>query len=428
MSPVSRGRKSSKSTKSSKSSKSKKNKNKKRSGAAHRPADLWGAIPRPGWFDAATATVLAAAAELPSLPGPPELEDRVAQLIGRQLHQVINSDQPVRFEWWFDELVAAATTEVHENPTDPGPWWLLNGLASIATPPVASGVTAALKKLHARIEQASPPTWLDQMSQISATGDVWQMRDAYGARIAIITGFRYPVADIESVYLFDFDVCGLVRLADAGVYPDLTAAAEAWRGLVGLTAQDAKPEPVADPDALACLAYWETGEMHVMGTETRAVMDNWLRARRRADDLVAALEQRGILLPPSKPLFDDIDVDPAVDAFTKWYTARHDHEPDGEVVGALAYQWLEGAMPGTENLASPHRVTDQLNLISDWHPDDPVTIGARQLMPEWVRFHGEQAGLADELIGRAVAVAAGGERATTDCPAADQALRAIPPY
>jgi hypothetical protein len=418
MSPVSRGRKP--------------KKNKKRIGGARRgglriPAGLLGPIERPDWFDAATGAVLGATAALPGLSEPLELEDAVARLLGEHLYQVIGAGKSMRFDWWFGELVSAAAARIRETLDDPdggwrGPWWLLHGLAAIATPPVASTVAAAQAKLAADVRktagEAGVPSWLDRMSQVTATGEVWHMRDVYGGRTALIAGFRYPEPGTDMVYLFDFDACGFVRLADAGTYSDLDAAAQAWRGLVGAAAGDAKPEPVIDADALACLVYWETGEMHVTGSETRAVMDNWLRARRRAEDLADALQQRSVALPPAKNLYADIDTEPTVDAFTQWYAARHGTPPDGEVVGALAYEWLEGAMPGTEHLASPHRVAFQLGLIGDWVPDDPVTLGVQELMPEWVRFHGEQTGLPGALMTPAVAVATGGELPESECPGA----------
>lgn len=62
--------------------------------------------------------------------------------------------------------------------------------------------------------------------------------------------------------------------------------------------------------------------------------------------------------------------------------------------------------------ASPH----QADQLSDWIPDHPVTVGAKALLPEWVRWNGEQSGLPGHLIARAVA-AAEGSRSPSDCPA-----------
>jgi hypothetical protein len=56
---------------------------------------------------------------------------------------------------------------------------------------------------------------------------------------------------------------------------------------------------------------------------------------------------------------------------------------------------------------SPHRAAYQLSLISDWIPGEPGTTAAKALLPEWVRWNGEQAGLPEHLIDRAAAAAAG---------------------
>ncbi|MDQ2707045.1 MAG: hypothetical protein M3Z25_05175 [Actinomycetota bacterium] len=47
--------------------------------------------------------------------------------------------------------------------------------------------------------------------------------------------------------------------------------------------------------------------------------------------------------------------------------------------------------------ASPRRVEFQLELIGDWTPDDPVTVAVKALMPDWVRWLGERAGLPEHL-------------------------------
>jgi hypothetical protein len=34
------------------------------------------------------------------------------------------------------------------------------------------------------------------------------------------------------------------------------------------------------------------------------------------------------------------------DPFATWYAGRHGHEPDREAVQAVAWEWLEGMLPG----------------------------------------------------------------------------------
>ena len=89
---------------------------------------------------------------------------------------------------------------------------------------------------------------------------------------------------------------------------------------------------------------------------------------------------------------------------------RHGGEPDPEVAEALAAEWMEGTLPQTWFAAPPERVRFQYNLIGDWIPDDPVTRGVLAMMPEWVRWLGERAGLDERFRVRALAVARAGVR------------------
>jgi hypothetical protein len=75
------------------------------------------------------------------------------------------------------------------------------------------------------------------------------------------------------------------------------------------------------------------------------------------------------------------DVAPMADPFAKWYSERHGHEPGREAVEALAEEWLEGMLPGTDHSISPHRSEHVRELIGDWL-DDPVTDAVRALLPE----------------------------------------------
>jgi hypothetical protein len=217
------------------------------------------------------------------------------------------------------------------------------------------------------------------------------------------------------VFLFDIDACGLVNLVRAGVFDDLEEAAASWRATVGEAADHATPATVETADQLSCLVQGQTGEDLIEGTESRSVADNWFRARRRTHDLAQALRRRGMRLPEVRNLFDDIDPEPTAQAFTAWYRTAHETEPDPKGVEAVAAEWLEGALPETRHAASPHRARYLLTLISDWEPDHPVTVAAKALLPEWVRWNGEQAGLPEHFIGRAVAAAADGAGLEDEC-------------
>jgi hypothetical protein len=232
------------------------------------------------------------------------------------------------------------------------------------------------------------------------------MRDGYGTRFGVIAGFSYPGGVDPSVYLLDLDACGLVRLAGAGVFDDMESAAASWRDQVGVSAEGVTPA-AATPESLTCLVYCEHEEEDVIGDESRTVMDNWFRAPRRIRDIDDALRERGVVLPEYSPRYRDIDVAPMADPFAMWYSERHGHEPVREAAEALAVEWLEGMLPGTEHSVSPHRSEHFRELIGDWL-DDPVTDAVRALLPEWVRWNGEQAGVPAALIERAVSAASAG--------------------
>jgi hypothetical protein len=378
---------------------------------------LIGPRQRPGWFDVSVKGILDRAGVVMAARGPRELEQAAAELVGGELYDVVRAERlGMWFDWLFEELAGGAAARVREGAGRQdgawqAPWRLLHGLTSIGSPALRSIAQDAL----ARAEEGLPagaaarqPGWLRLLPQIAATGEVSQMRDAYGTRFGVVAGFCYPGGTDPSVFLFDVDACGFVHLASAGVFDHAEQAAAAWRALAGEAAGGARLSPVETAERLDCLVHLDTGEALLNGSESRAVMDNWFRANRRHHDLADALRKRGMPLPAAASLYQGVDTAPMTEAFTGWYLRRHGSAPDPEVVGAVAGEWLQGALPGTWHAASPHRAEFQLALISDWIPDHPVTVGAKALLPEWVRWNCEQSGLPRHLTDQAVA-AAGGE-------------------
>jgi hypothetical protein len=379
---------------------------------------LAGPRQRPAWFDVANEAVLAGVDVVMSATGPRQLEQATVELLGPQLRRAVREvGVGLWFEWWFQELTGVLADQVRVGLAGSGrawqgPWLLLHGLTSVGSPALASIAHTALggvAKDVATAYRGDPAeselsVWLPRMHRIAATGQVWQMRDVYGARFGVVAGFSYPGGVDPSVFLFDIDACGIVELANAGVYDDLSEAAAAWRAMVGEAAEGALPSLVQTPEQLHCLVHWDAGTEILRGSEPDAALDNWFRARRRVHDVAEALRERGTPLPAARSLYHDLDTAAAVEAFTAWYAGRHGAKPDPETADALATEWLEGCLPGTEHAASPHRVLFQQALISDWI-DDPVTVAAKALLPEWTRWHAEQAGLPQHLIDRTVAVA-----------------------
>jgi hypothetical protein len=166
---------------------------------------------------------------------------------------------------------------------------------------------------------------------------------------------------------------------------------------------------------LSSLVYLSVGREYLIGNESRSVMDNWFRARCRLDDLAAVLQRLDRPLPRERSLYQDVPVEPAVAEFTAWYRGRQGVDPDREAAEALAGEWLEGIVPGTERVATAHHAAHMLALMSDWM-DDAVTLEARTLLPAWVRWNAEVSGLPDPLVEAAVTVASGQPRRVDRLP------------
>src|SRR5262249_33385749 len=207
-------------------------------------------------------------------------------------------------------------------------WWLLHGVPWIGSPPLADAARRRLGTLAGRVAAAgrrdpggsAQPAWLYKVPRVTATGQVWQLRDVYGIRFGIMAGFTYPGQLDRSVFLFDIDACGVVvGLAAAGSFDGVAQAAAAWRGTVGDAAGDADPLPVHDPEQLQCLVHWDTETEGFVGSESDSALDNWFRARRRFHDLAQALRKQQMPLPAARSLNRDLDIEPKVDAFTAWH-------------------------------------------------------------------------------------------------------------
>jgi hypothetical protein len=300
----------------------------------------------PFWFAPAIMRVLAGADGLPSAERTRELEQATAELLGAQLRGALESSpDDLQLDWWLRDLAAAAANREAFGG-------LLRGL-----------------------------NLLGSSADITATGEVWEMRDRSRTRIAVIMGLSY--GGDPAVYLFDIDACGWADLAGGGVFDDVEQAAAAWREAVGEAAADSRPTPVESRDRLLPLAHCNLGDETLIRSGSRNRMDNWYRAQARYADLLDVLEQRGIRLLPVPDLYRNLEPGPMVEAFLAWHTGPADRE----VVAALAEQWQEGILPDTWYRTSPHRV-DHFNAVLDeeWIADDPFTLETKALLPDWVRW------------------------------------------
>lgn len=367
-----------------------------------------GSNERPAWFDDSTRRVLDGAAALVAATGPRELEQLTTELVGAELYRAIHdAREDLRFDWWFAELADAGRNRLAQTVGSDewrSPFWLLHGLAAIAPPALVPTLPSRgfVKSLRA---EPAPPLWLSDATRIAATGEVWWMRDTYGTRYAVMAGFRYPRNNGQHVLLLDIDASGFVVLLGVTVVDDVQQAATTWRDAVGDSAAGAQPEPVTDPDQLRCLIQLDPADDAVVrGDESRSVIDNWFRADRRIREIRETMCKRRLPLPAATNLYRNLDISLMTRPFTEWLVTVGAVEPDPESVDALAAEWMEGTLPETWFSVSPRRVEFQLELISDWIVDD-ITTEARNLMPTWVRWLGERAGLPEHLRERAIAAA-----------------------
>jgi hypothetical protein len=371
----------------------------------------------PEWWEPSHERMIDASGGLLAAASPRALEQAVAELTGGELYAAVSEGRSgLRFDAWAMELtdrLVSRITDTADQGEWQGPWWLLQGLASIGSYGLGGWVEENAAKAAASLPigwQAAQPPWLRSVTQIRATGDVRAMRDAYGTRFGVIAEFRYPGGSDPSWYLFDIDVSGFIILAGMAVFNEADQAAAAWRDAVGASAEGLTPTPLT-AEVLTCLMYFDSEEQLIDGAEPRAVMDNWFRGPRRISDLLRTLDERGVELPPYRSLYHDIDFEPMAEAFTAWYSERHGRPLGNEVAEALASEWLEGMLPGTEDAVSPSRSSFYRGVIADWL-DGPGKVETLAVFPEWVRWHGEQYGVPAHLLDIAVAAAQPDPQAT----------------
>jgi hypothetical protein len=362
--------------------------------------------------------------------GPRELEQAVTELTGAEVYRALNeAKRGLWFEWWFQELVRAATDRVKAEAAGEGggwqaPWRLLHGLAAIGSPALRTVAMRAVKdagRALTRPQFSAAPDWLRLCPEGSVTGGIWAMRDDYRTRFAVLAECGYPSGTDPHVFLLDIDACVTATPADAGVFDSLDQAAAAWREGKGDTARTALPEPVTDYSQLGFLVRCDASPNGPFrGDEPRGYADNLFRVSRRIHDIAAVMAGRGHQWPDVSGSHRDHDAAAEVmaKAFGDWYALRHGREPSGEAARWLAGDWVTvGALPGYENAVSPHRVRALLAYMDDdWLPEEPATAAAYELLPEWVQWNGEQVGIPGPLIERSVAVAERRQSDASDCP------------
>ncbi|MET0233054.1 MAG: hypothetical protein ABW224_00295 [Kibdelosporangium sp.] len=358
--------------------------------------------PKGQWFADSVKSVLGKADVLLTASTPREVEQATTTLLGGEMHRAVHHERAgLYLSEWFKDVAAAAVAVDSETTAR-----LLYGMTMLAPHHLKFYAETALHHVRPRL-----PDWLQDAEQVEATGDVWVMHDVYPSRIALIASYQYPGEVLPAAFLFDLEADTIpVTVVEPDLFGSVDQAVAAWRASVGATATGAEPVLVDSSETLQPLAQLKTDKDSVVGDETRTTMDNWFRTSRRIQDLEEAMTNRGeTLFPAVMRLYHDMEIDPVVAGFTAWYRELHGTEPAEGSVMALATDWTEGVLPEFWHSVSPKRVQAQLAMFADdWIPDDPLTGPAIALLPDWVRWHGEQAGLPEHLIDRAVTTAAAG--------------------
>lgn len=361
------------------------------------------------WHGPAARAVLDQGDAIVAARGPRQLEQAVCEVLGARMHQVLRDEHfGLVFDQWVQAVAVAAADRVVEASEQPGtggwkaPWRLLHGLLSIAPPALAAVALDEVDRCADHLGALGDvPSWLAVMARVRATGRMWRLRDAYGLRGAVIAEYTYPLQGESSVFLFDYDMSELVDLVEPGAFGDLDEAVAAWRAAVGDAAEGSGVAPVEDPADLQALAQIGTGEALVRGDESRALCDNWFRARRRLHDLAVALADREVRMPEPADLFAEVEVADMCEEFDAWHQRAHGGVLDPALVTEVAEQWVEGSLPHVRHLVSPRRVAAQRAMIGDWGRQGRDLEDVCEVLVRWTRWLGERQGLPEHLVERA---------------------------
>jgi hypothetical protein len=197
----------------------------------------------------------------------------------------------------------------------------------------------------------------------------------------------------------------------AGVFESAEGALAEWRDAVGATAAGA-----GFSRCRSGLAAWllgpavrtsPLGEM-LTGGEHLELIREYFRSRRRGQLVVDLLPDDG---EPAEPVIaPEIDTGPFVD----WYAGRHSDVPKpgkfrkaaAETAEFLLDAWGPREHPAEESVyaCSPHRIEMLGGLVrDDFLPAEGNAV--LRMLPDWVQWCADRAGLSGELATRALEAA-----------------------
>ncbi|HEX9040227.1 MAG TPA: hypothetical protein VF838_04280 [Trebonia sp.] len=360
-----------------------------------------------------------------------DIEARTCAVVGDELYARLNSpDTGLAPAQWLRALIeeagarlqAAIATATAEWPHLLAFLWALSriaphqdanpGFPDIRFPRQAAAaclVAAAKAVADGGLSGATVPDEDDDW----LPGEALLARDAYGSRFLLAVPFMSEAAPeaVDHWYAWDIDACWLVTVVSAGAFGSAEAALAEWRDAVGVTAADAGLSRCRSG-----LAAWllgpavhagPLGEMFT-GYEHRELIREYFRSRRRGQLVVDLLPDGG---EPAEPVSAaGIDTGPFID----WYAGRHGDVPKpgkfrkvaAETAASLLDAWGPSEHPAEESFYAcpPHRIEMLGRRVRDdfWPAEGNAVL---RMLPDWVQWCADRAGLSDELAARALEAA-----------------------
>jgi hypothetical protein len=387
-----------------------------------------GAAPAP-WWGESHERILAAARALTWPSRLVDLETQACRIVGDEFYERLNSGltglQPSQWLRALAEETGAALRA--DLGADAGSWqrlWaLLRGLALTVPPGDPDSETARLARERfpdikdpyetTMAEAGLAAKLLADRGLASGTGnpaDGWRpageplaARDPYGSRFLLVAPFRHGQDWDEEApdhwYAWDIDSCWIDVVVSAGVFGSAEDALREWQDAVGTAAAAMTLSPSAPETTARLLApCLETGPLSdlLVGSETRELIREYYRLRRRARDLAGAIRS-----PAGNAGATLFDADPVLEAFLAWYAAQGGDVPAAEDVGTLLQEWGPRKPPDERSFyaCSPHRIEMTAHLIRDGYLAEYANAALR-LLPPWTQWCIEQSGLTGDFAAR----------------------------
>jgi hypothetical protein len=365
------------------------------------------------WWPESHSRILARARALSWPSRLVDLETQAGQIVGDEFYDRLQSPgtglDPVR---WLRVLAEQAGRELRAELGQGSDdwqklWALLCGLARTA--PETIPETRKIAGLLDRRGLELGPARLAGGPELA--GEALMACDAYGSRVLLVAPFGYDGGAPDHWYAWDIDWCWIGAVVGAGVFASAADALGEWRNAAGPAASGATLTPCG-----AGMTAWLLGPALLTGvadllegSESRELIREYYRLRRRALDLTESADAGGASAP-----FDD---DQAGDAFLDWFAARHGDVPEAvtESAGIILDEWGPHERPDERLFyaCSPHRIEMAAHLIRDGYAPE-YAAPALRLLPEWTEWCLEHHELSEDAAARSRQAAGSAVSVVTD--------------